>query len=167
MCHIMSLTLVEPGELIHSSAGRFDLSGSRNHRRWWFLIGQRPGTNPARQRGFPVPTDKPTLIVSSRALSSADKREWKEITTLHSTVFRPIVHLTLSLRVHRQAFYALNLSPQTEKPQQKAGINSHFLFSVFLPISPHISTCEFTVRLNYLLMRRQCLGLAHGFVHKP
>ena len=38
-------------------------------------MGQLPGTNPWRQRGSPVPADKPTLIVSSRALSSADKRE--------------------------------------------------------------------------------------------
>lgn len=64
-----------------------------------FLLGQRPGTNPARQRGFPVPTDKPTLIVSSRALSSADKREWKEITTPHGTARRPSVRLTLGLRL--------------------------------------------------------------------
>lgn len=58
-----------------------------------FLLGQWPGTNPARQRGFPVLTDKPMLIVSSRALSSADKREWKEINTLHSTVFLPILSI--------------------------------------------------------------------------
>lgn len=51
-----------------------------------FLLGQQPGTNLVRQRGFLVPTDKPTLNVSLRALGSADKREWIEITTLHSTL---------------------------------------------------------------------------------
>lgn len=164
----MSLTLVGVRGWTHCSTGRFDLSGSQNHRRWRLLIGQRPGTNPARQCGFPVPADKPTLIVSSRALSSADKREWKEITTLHSTVFWPIVHLTPSLRVHCGTFYTLNFSLQAERPQKKPEINPHlFIFLYFFLISLHISTSDFIMKLNYLLMRRQCFGLPRSFVYKP
>lgn len=109
-------------EWIHCNAGRgggLICQAVRTAGDEGFLLGQRPGTNPVRQRGFPVPTDKPTLIVSSRALSSADKREWKEITTLHSTVFQPTVHLTLGLRVHRYTFYTLNFSPQAERRNQR------------------------------------------------
>ncbi len=128
-----------------------------------FLLGQRPGTNPVRQRGIPVPTDKPMLIVSSRALSSADKREWKEITTLHRTVFQPTVHLTLGLRMHCYTFYTLNFSLKAERRSQ---INSNFFFLYSFLISLYIPTSEIIVELNYLLMRSQCFGLAHGFVYK-
>ena len=92
MSHVTSLTL-KGSEYTAAQRGLIRQAGDDV-----FLLGQRPGTNPVRQRGFPVPTDKPTLIVSSRALSSADKREWKEITTLHGTARRPSVRLTLGLR---------------------------------------------------------------------
>lgn len=73
MCHIMSLTL--GGDEYTAAQGGLICQTVRITGDEGFLLGQLPGTNPARQRRFPVPTDKPTLIVSSRALSSADKGE--------------------------------------------------------------------------------------------
>lgn len=79
MCHIIlflaGVNTVRAGLICHTVRPADDGG---------FLLGQPPGTNLVRQRGFLVPADKPTLIVSLRALGSADKREWKEITTLHS-----------------------------------------------------------------------------------
>lgn len=81
MCHIILIqagaNTGRVGSICHTVRAAVDGS---------FLLGQQPGTNLVRQRGFLVPTDKPTLIVSLRALGSADKREWKEITTLRSAL---------------------------------------------------------------------------------